>query len=570
MRKICSVLLLISMLLGLSACGLLSQGGVTAAESTDVPRIMSTPEPTLTNDPAELYEGVETDQRVVSLIFEGYSDEASMQALVSLLAERGVDCVFFLSGVTASEHPDILRSVSAAGIEIGNYGITGRKNMQEDSAADNIHQFTRGQELIAEACGEVPTLFRCNGTEYTRPVLQAAAASGLSAGVEPTVYLNHRSFSDSGSASEYMQRLTRGSIISVKLGQELTAAEYGEVINIDEQRPAIDPTPSISEAAEDIARSTYQTLAAGVEWLLDALEAEGYIIVSPQLLQDAAVDMFGQPAALDGDTLSRLDIGSYPLPVTLKPLSSVDTRAGSDADFKDTLFVGDSMMADIEGYVQWRRQAETAPAQAEGVWSTEQSGYGEDGETAPQYLGGAVFAVSNELTVEAALMRVSESSRHPELAGSKMTVEDMARSISAKRVYIMLPCGDPRVYTGAQKLTNVKLLIYSVMKNSPGTQVCVVSYPPSRADFGGKLTSEKIFRYDLELCRLCMEYGIPFIDAASVLRDDTGSLAEEYCLNPGTGAAHLNDAGCERWLNYLIDHIPVQVQPEKENNSNDA
>lgn len=553
MRRICSVLLIVIMTLGLAACALPLPSGDPAAESTAAPRTMATPEPALDNDPAQLYTSVETDQRVVSLILEGYSDDASMRALASLLAERGVDCVFFLSGVTASEHPGVVRYIAEAGIEIGNYGITGRENMQEDSPSDNIHQFTRGQELIADACGAVPTLFRCNGTEYTREVLQAAAASGLAAGVEPTIYLNHRSFSSSDSASDYLLRLTRGSIISVKLGQELSAAEYGEVVNVDEQRPAVDPAPSISEAAEDIARSAYQTLAPSVEWLLDALEEEGYMIVSPELLQEARVDMLGPAAALDETTLSRLDFSGYKLPVTDEPLSTVETRAGSEADFERTLFVGDSVMAGIADYVQWRRETEAAakPTPAENAGSSEQ-------EEAPEFLEGAVFAASADLTVESALMRVSADSRHPEFGGARMTPADIAQAMSAERVYIMLTCGDPRVYTGAQQLTNVKLLIYSIIKSAPGAQVCVVSYPPNRAGSGSKLTTEKLFRYDLELCRLCAQFGIPFLDAAAVLRDGTGDLAEAYSITSGAYSAQLSDAGCERWLDYLMDNIPVQ------------
>lgn len=557
MRRITATALLLAALLLLSACSLPLPELSPQPESTETPRTMATPEPTLTNAPAELYTGVETDRRVVSLVFEGYSDDASMNALVSLLAGRGTDCVFFLSGVTASEHPEVVRAVAEAGIEIGNYGITGQKDMQELSASKNIHQFTRGQELIAEACGATPELFRCNGTEYTREVLQAAAASGLSAGVEPTVYLNHRSFSDSGSATEYMQRLTRGSIISVKLGQELDAAEYGEVLNVNEQRPAVDPTPSISEAAEDIARSVYQTLAPSVEWLLDALEQEGYTIVSPEQLQSARVDMLGEPAELDEATLRLLDIDNYPVPVTGEPLSTVETREAVEGDFADTLFVGDTVMADIAGYVEWRRQTEAAQKAAlETALGTAPTD-AEETEEDPGFMGGAVFACSADLTVESALMKVSESSAHPELYGVKRSIEDIVRSTSAKRVYIMLPSGDPRVYTGAQGLTNVKLLIYTIQKSSPDAQVCLVSYPPNRAAADKRLTSEKIFRYDLELCRLCMQYGIPLIDAASVLRDGEGKLAEEYCLDPDSYAKHLNDAGCQRWLQYITEHIPA-------------
>ena len=44
------------------------------------------------------------------------------------------------------------------------------------------------------------------------------------------------------------------------------------------------------------------------------------------------------------------------------------------------------------------------------------------------------------------------------------------------------------------------------------------------------------------LFKMCREYGLDFVDIASVVRDESGGLKEEYCLDLVTSGSHLNDA----------------------------
>lgn len=529
MKKILSLFLLFAMVLSLIGCSPSPQ----QPQETRVPAT----EMTLDNAPAELITGVETDKKVLSLIFEGFSDQESMEKIIQLMNKRRVECVFFLSGVTVAEQPEIVRSIQNAGLTLGNYGMTGQKDMQESTVSKNLHQFERAQDLFSQTCGFTPTLFRCNGTTYTREMLQAAAAAGLSTGVLPNMYLNHRSFSEESDTQVYVQRLVRGSILSVKLGQELDVAEYGQVVSIHEMRPAIDPEPGISDADDDIPHSIYEDLAASLEWLLDALEEEGYSIVSLEQLQKEAVDLFRERELTEEE--QAILSGQYALPVTHSPLSTTRTRSADPDALEGAVLVGDSIMAGVESYVQWRRQNDDPE------------------DTENQYLQGVSFITAPKLTVEGSLMSIRRNSVHPEYNGEKVTISQAVNALDAKRVYLMLPSVDSRLYSGAMPLDNLRLLIYQIQQENPGVEICVISCPPTRATLVNSRTNTQIFRYNLQMYRLCCQLDIPYLDAASILRDETGMLAKEYCMDLRTYGIHLNDAGCEALLRYLWEHIPA-------------
>ena len=66
MKKRIAIVVLAAMLLSLPGC---------AQRGQEVPEASSMQEDSLTNDPAALYTGVETDKKVISLVFEGFSQQ---------------------------------------------------------------------------------------------------------------------------------------------------------------------------------------------------------------------------------------------------------------------------------------------------------------------------------------------------------------------------------------------------------------------------------------------------------------------------------------------------------------
>ena len=113
------ILLVISILISLSGCTFM-QIANGPERNADPMTGTVTPEPKIMANPVPLLCGVETDRRVVSLVFEGYTDDSTMNAIAEVLEEKKIPAVFFLSGITANEHPSTLRKL-AGRFEIGNY-----------------------------------------------------------------------------------------------------------------------------------------------------------------------------------------------------------------------------------------------------------------------------------------------------------------------------------------------------------------------------------------------------------------------------------------------------------------
>lgn len=505
--------------------------GSESPEVTIRPRFTVSPAPTLSNEPAKVYGSVLTNKRVVSIILEGYSDDVSMRMLMEALKTYRAPGVFFVSGVAADEHPDVVKEIAENGFVIGNYGLNAPKRMQNQDAQTNLEQFSRGQELLEKVTGKTPSLFRCNGSEYTRELLQAAAYAGLEAGVLPSVYLNHRSFTKKEDALIYSQRLTPGSIISIKLGQELDATEYERAYESMDNL-AIDPPPHLSDDMEELIEARYINVAQVSSWLLEALKEEGYTVLLPQALQAERITMFDSPALLDAQILAALDESMYALPVTALPLGTAENPAQSAGQLSGVVLAGDSILQGVEGYVAWRRQSD------------------------PGYLGDTRFLTSPSLGIRSSLMRITDLSEHPKVDGEKMTVADALQKMQAKTVILMPGLSDVRQYSKESLINSIKLTIYQIREKNPGIRIFLQSIPPGTATKIGKPDNLRIFQYNLAVCRFSLSFGIPFIDGASILRDSGGNLPNTLCADPNTFGYHLSDEGCQMLIDYLLRHWP--------------
>ncbi len=514
------------------AAGCAPKTGTENPKSTYLPRYTVSPAPALTNEPAKVYGSVLTNKRVVSIILEGYSDDVSMRLLIEALKAYQVPGVFFISGVAANEHPDVVKEISESGFIIGNYGLNAPKKMQEKDVQTNLEQFSHGQEQLEMVTGKTPKLFRGNGSEYTRELLQTAALAGLEAGVLPSVYLNHHSFRKQDDALIYTQRLTPGAIISIKLGQELDAAEYERAYESMDNL-AIDPPPHLSDDMEELIEVRYINVAQVFSWLLEALKEEGYTVLLPQALQAERITMFDSPAVLDELTLAALDETAYALPVTAAPLGVTEGPAQSASQLSGVVLVGDSILQGVEGYVAWRRQND------------------------PGFLGDTRFLTTPSFGIRTALMRITDLSEHPKVDGEKMAIADALLKLQAKTVILMPGLSDIRQYSANALIDSIKLMIYQIREKNPGIRIFLQSIPPGTALKIGKPDNQKIFQYNLAVYKFCLSFGIPFIDGASALRDSDGNLPLSLCIDQNTYGYHLNDEGCQMMLDYLLRHWPT-------------
>ena len=516
-RRCVGLALALAMLLSLAGC---KAAELPAAQPTERPW-SPTPEPAVTAEPAPLLRGVETDRKVVSLIFEGFTDSATMDVISDALKSRGVPAVFFIAGITANENPQVLKMLTSRGFAIGSYGMSGGKHLEELSAYENMCRFELAQKEIEAACGKRPSLIRCNGTEYTTNVLRAVSAAGLDAAVEPTAYLNHKSFRTAEDAEIYALNVLRGSIISFKLGQELDENEYdNEGPKLDE-RPAIDPKPGIRwEWGTD--EEQYALLPEMVGWLVDALESQGYRFTDPVALQSEEQVLLRRVRDLSEEELRLLDPDAYPFSVTEQPLRAGVSRKAESGAFRGAVFVGDTVMEGLHSYVEWLREAD------------------------PDYLDNAQFLTEDQLTIE-------------KLLDGETEIGDLAASLAkmkAKSVWLCLSFSNASAYKREAYLAKYRLLIKQIQEKNPRIRVVVMSVFPKLEGYTG-VSNRSRFELNLRLCGMCMEYGFGFVDAAFPVRDETGQLRPDYCLDPASRGCHLNDAGCAAVVDYIRENNPA-------------
>lgn len=98
--------------------------------------------------------------------------------LLAVLQQAHARATFFLGGAWAAAHPDLVRRLVAAGMEVGNHGYAHRHHSLLSFDA-NVEEITRASRAIELAGAPRPTLFAPPYGEYNRTVLEAAAALHL-------------------------------------------------------------------------------------------------------------------------------------------------------------------------------------------------------------------------------------------------------------------------------------------------------------------------------------------------------------------------------------------------------
>ncbi|MCL8207995.1 MAG: polysaccharide deacetylase family protein [Actinomycetia bacterium] len=98
--------------------------------------------------------------------------------LLAVLQREHARATFFLGGAWAAAHPDLVRQLAAAGMEIGNHGYAHRHQSLLSFDA-NVEEITRASRAIELAGAPRPTLFAPPYGEYNRTVLEAAGALHL-------------------------------------------------------------------------------------------------------------------------------------------------------------------------------------------------------------------------------------------------------------------------------------------------------------------------------------------------------------------------------------------------------
>lgn len=258
---------------------------------------------------------INTVDKKVALCFEGAADRLVLEQIVEYLDAHDMTAAFFISAVDAGEDQEIIDEIIDAGHDIESYTLYGSSHMENMSTDELITDFCRAQVVYEDKISKRPEFVKCNATEYTDDVLEAADASGYECIVYPTQYLNYQSFGTKEVAKNYVAGLDRGTVISIKLSGYLDELEYEEE-KVD-QDPAKDKQPGLELHDLEVEGLTEtQRLLQVVEWFLDCLDEQEYETV--RLQEFPAQDM--------GDlVLQYHEIEDQYLESMVEPITAVHT-----------------------------------------------------------------------------------------------------------------------------------------------------------------------------------------------------------------------------------------------------
>lgn len=116
---------------------------------------------------------VDTDQPVVSLTFDGAWDNEDLADILNTLAAHQVHATFFLTGEWIRSFPEDVKSIAAAGHDIGNHGDT-HQDMVTLSKQDMAQEILGAHEALENLTGETMDLFRPPYGSYNNTVIQQA------------------------------------------------------------------------------------------------------------------------------------------------------------------------------------------------------------------------------------------------------------------------------------------------------------------------------------------------------------------------------------------------------------
>jgi len=226
-------------------------------------------------DKATIIKGEKSNFRQIALTFDGLADRTTMQQIVDLLKKYNAKGIFFADGIRIIEDPQILAEIQKSGQRIGNYTMLGMPKMEALPVGRLIKDFCRAQKIIKENTFQNPNLLKCNDTQYTEALLQAAKACGFNSVVQSDVFLKVKEINTLG-GDAFVKALRPGSIVSVKLstnGESITN-ELGQT----DAKPAIDKQPGLKEMPQQMGLEEKEIVVA-VEKLLIALQKANYTTV---------------------------------------------------------------------------------------------------------------------------------------------------------------------------------------------------------------------------------------------------------------------------------------------------
>ncbi len=441
--------------------------------------------------------GYEASQHKVSLVFAGLTTPTEMIKILDILDEYGVKAVFACDGVSASEIPNTVNEIRKRGDIIADYGMNRESHWEELDDEAVIDIVARTQAVLKRITGDYPDYVLGNATKVNENILHLTACAGIDNYISPTRFINSSSFVDFSEALGFVERTTGGSIICIKIDDNLDETEY-EPFEVDET-PADDKQASVEADEERVKLSILET----TELLLEALDTtETAVVPIDELYKepDPRIDKMFE----DKESASDHEI----------PASAVQ----SPGFLGDALFIGDSLTLALSYY--------------------------------PVVDEHAQFCAYKSITPTQFVNNIKVT----DAKGKEIAVWDEVCKKDPSRIYVLL--GTNALASGSNKsfLLYYEKFIDMLKEQYPDIPIYIEGLPPVTKSVSNTritLNNGRIRKINVEIARMAEDKGCYYIDLYTALANSEKALPEDIAQEDGI---HMNQKGCEMWIEYLLNH----------------
>ena len=155
---------------------------------------------------------VETDKKQVAISFDAAWGADKTQGILDILKDYNVSATFFLVGFWVDEHPDMVKAIDEAGIEIGTHSNK-HPDMAKLDAQQISQELSTSVQKIQNITGKTVELFRAPFGSYNNTLLQEAEKQNLITVQWDVDTLDWKGLSATQMCDRVMKNVKNGSII---------------------------------------------------------------------------------------------------------------------------------------------------------------------------------------------------------------------------------------------------------------------------------------------------------------------------------------------------------------------
>lgn len=152
------------------------------------------------------------EDNAIAITFDCAWGTEYTQSLLDTLSQRGVRATFFAVQFWTEKYPDCVRSIDAAGMELGTHSAT-HSYMSKQSEEEIRGELKSSAQAITQITGKAVTLFRPPYGDYDDTVIDTAQSLGMYAIQWDVDSLDWKDLSAAEIADRVLPRVKSGSII---------------------------------------------------------------------------------------------------------------------------------------------------------------------------------------------------------------------------------------------------------------------------------------------------------------------------------------------------------------------